>query len=99
GYTLSDRGTFLALRGALPGLGILLPRPGGGGTDPDLLNVYSLITIDPARHPDIHSDLAAALVEWLLSDEVQQRIAGFGVDRFGEPLFFPARGEDPSSGD
>lgn len=96
-YTLSDRGTFLALREAQAGLEILQPFPGRGGTDPDLLNVYSLLTIDPERRPDAKADLAAALVEWLLSDQVQRRIADFGVDRFGEPLFFPAHGQDPGS--
>jgi tungstate transport system substrate-binding protein len=98
GYTLSDRGTFLALQGTLSDLEILLPRPGRSGIDPDLLNAYSLITIDPERHPGTQSRLAEALVEWLLSDQVQQRIADFGVDRFGEPLFFPSYGQDPAAG-
>lgn len=98
GYTLSDRGTFLALRETLSDLEILLPRPDQGEIDPDLLSAYSLITIDPERHPGTQSVLAEALVEWLLSDEVQRRIAHFGVDRFGEPLFFPSHGQDPASG-
>lgn len=98
GYTLSDRGTFLALRESLPGLEILLPRPGRAGPDPDLLNVYSLITVNPARHPGVNSALAGRLAEWLLTDEVQRRIADFGMDRWGEPLFFPAQGEEPAPG-
>ncbi|MGH2606740.1 MAG: substrate-binding domain-containing protein, partial [Anaerolineales bacterium] len=97
GYTLSDRGTFLAMRGTLADMEILLPRPDRSGIDPDLLNAYSLITIDPERHPETQSRLAEALVEWLLSDEAQQRIADFGVDQFGEPLFFPSHGQDPAS--
>jgi len=28
-------------------------------------------------------------VEWILSPEVQQMIGGYGVETYGQPLFYP----------
>lgn len=79
-YTLTDRATFLALRSGLD-LEILVAG------DRALLNHYSVITVAGARN---ERD-ADALADWLLSDEARAIIGAFGVQTFGEPLFFPAR--------
>jgi tungstate transport system substrate-binding protein len=89
-YTLSDRGTFLALRANLDELVVLV----GGESleqnpDPSLINPYSVIPINPDLHPETASEAAQQFIDWIISLEVQKRIAAFGVDRFGQPLFFP----------
>ncbi len=89
-YTLADRGTYLALRDNLPNLTIVV----GGGTiednhDPALLNPYSVILVNPERYPDIQAELAEQLAAWLVTDETQAQIATFGIEAYGQPLFFP----------
>jgi tungstate transport system substrate-binding protein len=89
-YTLTDRGTFLALWKSLPHLEIMV----GGGSiaenaDPDLLNPYGVIPISPERYPQTAADLAQQFVNWLTSLEIQEQIAAFGVDVYGQPLFYP----------
>ncbi len=86
-YLLSDLGTLLAFR-ERTGL-VALSKP-----EPALRNVYSLLRVNPARFGDrIQADAAARLEEFLLRPDVQRRIGGFGVDRFGQPLFMPLREE------
>jgi tungstate transport system substrate-binding protein len=89
-YTLTDRGTYLAQRANLPGMQILF---GGesieSNPDPTLRNPYGVIPVNPDRHPGIQAELAQQFVDWLTSLEVQERIGAFGVDPFGQPLFYP----------
>lgn len=89
-YTLTDRGTYLAMRDKLPNLAIMV----GGesiaeNTDENLLNPYGVIPVNPDKFEGINGDLAMKFVEWLISVEVQERIGQYGVDRFGQPLFYP----------
>jgi tungstate transport system substrate-binding protein len=81
-YTLSDRGTYLALRDRL-GLEVLLEG------DPALLNVYHVILVNPANGRDIDAAAGRAFLEFLLAPETQATIGEFGVDESGEPLFTP----------
>jgi tungstate transport system substrate-binding protein len=81
-YTLADRGTYLAMRGNLA-LEILVEG------DPILRNPYGVIAVNPQKHPKVKADLALKFQEWLTSVETQQRIAVFGKDRYGQPLFTP----------
>lgn len=81
-YTLSDRGTYLALRQKL-GLPILHEG------DPTLRNVYHVIEVNGARFPKVNAAGARAFADFLVSKEAQQRIKEFGIARFGSPLFFP----------
>ncbi len=85
GYTLSDRGTFLAMRDRI-GLQVLVQGPVQGG-DPLLLNPYGAMAVNPARHPERDYALAMAYIGYLTSPEAEALIEGFRVD--GEPLFFP----------
>ncbi|MBW3633660.1 MAG: substrate-binding domain-containing protein [Chloroflexi bacterium] len=80
GYTISDRGTYLALRDQL-GLDILLEG------DPALLNVYHVILVNPDNGRDVDAAAGRAFLEFLLSPATQEAIAEFGVEEFGEPLF------------
>ena len=89
-YALTDRGTFLSMQHQLPHLTILF-----GGTniaenpDPILYNPYGVLPINPVRHPGVNGELALAFAQWLISPAVQEQIALFGVEQFGQPLFYP----------
>ena len=88
-YTLTDRGTFLSQGGNLPGLVLLV----GGASiaendDPILENPYGVIPINPDKG-NINNDLAERFVDWITAVETQQMIEVFGVDSFGQPLFYP----------
>jgi tungstate transport system substrate-binding protein len=80
-YALSDRATFLAQR---KGTDLAILSQG----DPLLLNRYSVIVVNPAKHPHVRQQMARQFADFLLSPEVQKVIANFGIDRYGEPLFF-----------
>ena len=82
-YTLTDRGTYLALRRRL-GLVILFQ---GGST---LHNIYHVYAVNPAKHPKVKRREAGAFIEFLVSVPVQRAIAAFKRDVYGESLFFPA---------
>jgi tungstate transport system substrate-binding protein len=80
--TMTDRATYLATRDDL-NLDILVEG------DPVLLNVYHVITVNPEKWPKINYDGATALAKFLVMPETQAAIAEFGVDKYGQPLFFP----------
>lgn len=89
-YTLTDRGTWLAQRDSLPDLTILF----GGETieaNPDkaLYNPYGVIPVNPDRHEGINAELAESFATWLASPATAELIRVYGVDEFGQPLFFP----------
>ena len=86
GYTLTDRGTYLAIRGRLD----LVPLVEG---DPGLLNIYHAYVVNPARHRKVKPDEARAFVAFLASEPAQTLIGAFGRSRFGQPLFFPDAGK------
>lgn len=81
-YVLMDRATYLTLKKEI-GLQVLVEG------DRELLNFIAVIRVDPSRFPQVSAEPAKAFVEWLVSDEAQRLVQGFGVDRYGEPLFFP----------
>lgn len=85
-YTMTDRGTFLARRGTLE-LGLLVDR------DPPLLNLYHVITVNAARFPRVNRAGADAFADYLVSPEAQALVASFGVEKFGQPLFFGDAGK------
>jgi len=81
GYTLSDKGTFLSNE-ANKSLAIVL------GESEDMKNTYSMIAINPEKWPDTNIDGANAFIDWMLSDEAADLIAKYGVEEYGEPLFY-----------
>lgn len=86
GYTLTDRGTFLAMKKTL-GLAILVEG------DPRLRNVYHTILVNPARFPRVNAAGAKALADFLVRKDIQALIGALGRDKFGAPLFFPDAGQ------
>lgn len=85
-YTLSDRATFLALKKRSQ----LVPLVQG---DPLLLNIYSVMEVNPEKFPKVNHAGAAAFGDFLLTPDTQALIKTYGVDKFGEPLFFPDAGK------
>ena len=83
-YTLSDIGTYLAYKGDLNLVTIV-------DEGDILLNVYCAMQISPEKFPDINSTVAKDWVNFLISDDVQKEIASFGVDKYGQPLFYAAQ--------
>jgi tungstate transport system substrate-binding protein len=86
GYTLADRGTYLALKKNLA-LDILAEG------DAILLNVYHVLEINPAKFPKVNVGGGKAFADFMVSKEVQGVIKTFGVEKFGAPLFFPDAGK------
>ena len=85
-YTLTDRATYLANRENLD-LDILVEG------DPALLNIYHVIVVNPEKWPAVNVAGARAWANFLTSQEGQDLIGNFGVDKFGQPLFFPDAGK------
>ncbi|MBL6965005.1 MAG: substrate-binding domain-containing protein [Anaerolineales bacterium] len=81
-YTLTDRATYLANQANLD-LEILVE---GDGV---LLNVYHVMTVNPEKWVDINFDGALAFANFMISAEIQAVIKEFGVEAYGQPLFFP----------
>jgi tungstate transport system substrate-binding protein len=86
GYALADRGTYLAYRSNVD-LEILVEG------DPFLLNVYHVITVNPGKWPQVNLEGAKAFADFVTSPEGQSIIAEFGVEQYGQPLFFPDAGK------
>ena len=75
-YTLSDRATYLSMKDALQ-LDILVEG------DTALFNQYGVITVKDATEPVG----GKAFLEWITSDEGQDVIRTYGVEKYGQPLF------------
>lgn len=81
-YTLTDRATYLANKANLQ-LEILLEGNNA------LLNVYHVITVNPDKWPKVNYDGAMAFAKFMTDPATQEVIGKFGVDKYGQPLFYP----------
>jgi tungstate transport system substrate-binding protein len=95
-YTLTDRGTYLAQHENLPDLVIMV----GGESidenqDPNLLNPYGIIQVNPDVHPQVQEELAQQFIEWIRSDAIQAEIGVYGIEIFGQTLFYPDAASSP----
>ena len=81
-YILTDRATYLANQDNYR-LEVLVEG------DTSLLNVYHVITVNPDKWPQVNYDGALAFASFLTDPATQKAIAEFGVDKFGQPLFYP----------
>lgn len=86
GYTLTDRATYLATKKNLK-LDILVEG------DKALLNVYHVMQVNPEKFPKVNGAGGKAFVDFMVSPETQKLIGAFGVDKFGQSLFFPDAGK------
>ena len=79
-YTMIDRGTWLAYNDTVD-LNILFEGV------PPLFNQYSVMLISPERFPDLNTQGAQRLVDWLVSENGQSLIGAYKVK--GKVLFKP----------
>lgn len=86
GYTLTDRGTYLAQKKNLK-LDILSEG------DKALLNVYHVMQVNAEKFPKVNAAGAKAFVEFMIRPDTQKTIGEFGKDKYGAPLFFPDAGK------
>ena len=84
-YTLTDRATFLAFQKRVR-LPILLEG------DKPLLNIYSVMAVNPSNGPKVNTAGGNALADFMVSADVQKVIRTFGVDKYGQALFVPVAG-------
>jgi tungstate transport system substrate-binding protein len=82
GYTLTDRATWLAQKKNLPNLKIVVE----GGND--LMNIYHVMEVNPAKHQGVNSKDAKKFVDFMVSDKTMKVITNFGKKEYGQPLFF-----------
>jgi tungstate transport system substrate-binding protein len=79
-YILADRGTWLSFKNR----GALTVAVEG---DQRLFNQYGVMLVNPAKHPHVKKELGQQFIDWVLSAEGQQAIAGYKIG--GQQLFFP----------
>jgi tungstate transport system substrate-binding protein len=85
-YTISDRATYLAFRKRV-GLAVLLEG------DKPLLNIYSVMEVNPANGPRINTAGGKAFADFMVSSDAQAEIKTFGRQKFGQALFVPVAGK------
>jgi tungstate transport system substrate-binding protein len=85
-YAITDRATLLAFAKRV-GLTIMVEG------DRPLLNVYSVMEVNPANGPKVNAAGGKAFADFMLAPETQQTIKTFGVDKYGQPLFVPIAGK------
>ena len=86
GYTLTDRATFLAQKDNLQ-LEIAVQG------EKSLLNIYQVMQVNEEKFPKVNADGAKAFVEFMIDSKTQDIIGEFGMDEYGEPLFFKDAGK------
>jgi tungstate transport system substrate-binding protein len=80
GYTLADRGTYLAMADMIS-LRVLVEG------DPRLFNPYGVIAVNPDLQPHVNYRGAMQYIDWITSPEGQSLIAGY--QKNGQVLFYP----------
>ncbi|MBL6990438.1 MAG: substrate-binding domain-containing protein [Bacteriovoracaceae bacterium] len=83
-YTLTDRGTYYAYHHDTKRSKPLVILSEGGS---DLFNQYSVIAINPSKHPHVQYSAAKKYVAWITSPRIQKKIALYKKN--GKTLFYP----------
>lgn len=92
-YVLTDISTFLSYTKKNPLDIVSLVEQ-----DAIFLNVYAAIAVNPAKIPTVKIDIAVKFINWLMSEQVQNILATYGLEEYGRSLFNPiARGAEDGS--
>ena len=83
-YTLSDRGTYLAYKDKIS---LVVTSEG----DPELVNPYHVIMVNPAKRPHVKTGLARKYITFIRGEKGRDIIRNF--KKFGERLFNPGAAE------
>ena len=89
GYTLADRGTYLAQPGELEGPRRGRPRPA---------QRLPRDRHDREAGDEVNVDGARSFADWVVSPEVQATIGTFGGEKYGQALFTPDAGKTAGAG-
>lgn len=81
-YTLTDRGTYLAMKDKLK-LQIVTEK------SPQLFNQYGVIKLNPSKNSKLKEKEADEFIAWILSDKIQKTIGEYGKEKYGQSLFIP----------
>jgi tungstate transport system substrate-binding protein len=85
-YTITDRATYLSMKNDLD-LEIVIEG------DENLLNQYGVIPVNPEvlgdKAEQINHEGALEFMNWLISERGQELISKYGIEEFGQALFFP----------
>jgi tungstate transport system substrate-binding protein len=87
GYTLTDRATYLAQQKNIK-LNIMVEG------EKSLLNIYHVMQVNPEKFPKVNAAGAKAFVEYMIAADTQKLISQFGVDKYGQALFFADAGKN-----
>jgi tungstate transport system substrate-binding protein len=85
-YTITDFSTYLFNKDKLS-LDILVQG------DPVLINIYHVIQVNADKWPKVNVDGAQDFSDFMVSADTQAFIAKYGVDKYGQPLFFADAGK------
>ena len=85
-YSLTDRGTYLALSSDLADLTPLVEG------DPKLLNFYSVMEVEGGKGR-INTVASRAFSAFLIRNDIQAMIGEYLLEQYGRPLFIPAAGD------
>ncbi len=86
GYTLADRGAYLALRDTLD-LQVRVEKL------PPLLNIYHVIRVNPEKFRRVNAAGGEAFADFLVAPTTQELMGEFGREKYGQPLFVPEAGK------
>jgi len=81
-YILTDRATYLANKDKYQ-LELLVEG------DNSLLNVYHVITVNQTKWTGVNYEGGLAFAKFMTDPGTQEVIGQFGVEKFGQPLFYP----------
>ena len=85
-YTLTDRATALVFAKR-----VQLKTMVEG--DKPLLNIYSVMEVNPANGPRVNAAGGKAFADFMLAPDTQAVIKTFGIDKYGQALFVPIAGK------
>ncbi|MFA4955446.1 MAG: substrate-binding domain-containing protein [Candidatus Methanoperedens sp.] len=83
GYTLSDRGTYLAMKDKIK-MKILFESD-----QKYLFNPYHVMAVNPAKFPNVKYGIAMKYISYVTSAQGQDIIRNYGKNKYGEALFVP----------
>jgi tungstate transport system substrate-binding protein len=87
-YHMLDSSTWTLHKSEIKGLKLLVKGPP---------NQYEMCLVSASKHPNLkyNEDMAEKFYEFLISNEGQKIIADFGIEQYGEPVYYPNVIENP----
>lgn len=85
-WAIVDYATFL-LADIKDTMAILCDKDINGTVHEELVNVFSLILVNPDAVPHVHFNEASIFADWIKKENAESIISNFGVINYGEPLF------------